>query len=51
MYNSIKANKNTIAIFIRYGVWHNNGEVPTTQELVPFICKTLMDKTRNLKKF
>lgn len=43
LYNSIKANKNTMDI-VQYGVWHNNGEVPTTQAR-PFISTD--DRTRN----
>mgnify|MGYP003135323581 FL=1 len=43
MYNSIKANKNTMDI-LKYGVWHNDGEVPTTQAR-PFISTD--DRTRN----
>ena len=43
MYNSIKANQNTMAI-LQYGKWHNDGAVPTTQAR-PFIETD--DKTRN----
>mgnify|MGYP003133018398 CR=1 FL=1 len=43
LYNSIKANKNTMDI-VQYGVWHHNGEVPTTQAR-PFISTD--DRTRN----
>ena len=43
MYNSIKANQNTMEI-LQYGKWHNDGAVPTTQAR-PFISTD--DKTRN----
>ncbi len=43
MYNSIKANQNTMEI-LQYGKWHNDGKVPTTQAR-PFISTD--NKTRN----
>jgi len=43
MYNSIKANKDTLNI-LQYGKWHNDGRVPRTSAR-PFISTD--DQTRN----